>query len=307
MPSYQTKNRAYQVGDYWLSQRLSQSPAWQITYYDKATSQTVRRSTSEIDLQKAKLVLDEFFIKNHRPQNASLEDVSVAQVLISYWEDHGKNVASAPSIKICARYCTDYWGCKSINDLRSRREQEGFQKWLRETKGLSDATINRTITTLKAACNLSWANGEILGVPKFTMLTITDTSPKGRPLEKHEVRSLLVNANTDHMRRFILLMLGTVSRPDAIFDLQTPQVDYERGLIHLNPKGRKQTKKRRPTVRLPHTLISILKEVEVGHYITYRGKPVKSVKGAWRRLRANAGLDIEVQPYSLRHTMARHL
>jgi len=251
-------------------------------------------------------VLDEFFIKNHRPQNALLEDVTIAQVLISYWEEHGKNVASAPSIKISSRYCAEYWDDKTIDDLRSRREQESFQKWLRG-KGLSDSSINRTVMVLKAACNRAWANGEILGVPKFSMLTITDAPPRGRPLEKHEVRALLQNANSDHIRRFIWLMLGTCSRPDAIFDLQTPQVDFERGLIQLNATGRKQTKKRRATVRLPKTLVPILKEVEEGYYITFRGKPVKSVKGAWRKLRTRAELTDDVQPYSLRHTMARHL
>ena len=35
--------------------------------------------------------------------------------------------------------------------------------------------------------------------------------------------------------------------------------------------------------------------------------PVRSVKKAWRQLRTNAGLDATVNPYSLRHTMARWL
>jgi len=39
----------------------------------------------------------------------------------------------------------------------------------------------------------------------------------------------------------------------------------------------------------------------------YKNKRVKEVKAAWRRVRAAAGLDGAVQPYSLRHTVARYL
>jgi len=41
--------------------------------------------------------------------------------------------------------------------------------------------------------------------------------------------------------------------------------------------------------------------------IMYKKKRAKEVKAAWRRVRAAAGLDGAVQPYSLRHTVARYL
>lgn len=232
--------------------------------------------------------------------------MSIAQALVNYWEDHGKHLPSAPSIKISSRYCVEYWNNKTVADLRGRREQDAFHAWLRE-KGLSDASINRTVMVLKAGLNRAWSNGEIIGVPKLFSLTVTNSSPRGRPLEVEEVKKLLGNANNDYLRHFILLIIGTASRPDAILDLERSQCDLERGLINLQPSWRKPTKKRRPTVRIPEHLRSIIEGTDEGHFITYRNKPVKSLKGAWRNMRNKAGLDKAVNPYSLRHTIARHL
>ena len=44
-----------------------------------------------------------------------------------------------------------------------------------------------------------------------------------------------------------------------------------------------------------------------GPIVAYDSQHVKSVRTAWRKARAKAGLDKDVQPYSLRHTVARWL
>jgi len=130
--------------------------------------------------------------------------------------------------------------------------------------------------------------------------------PKGRVLSPKEVALLLTHA-PDHVRLLIYIMLGTLCRPEAAYELTGTQLDFENRLIDLNPPGRKQTKKIRPIVKMPETLAGILENSSSGHVITYRGKPVKYVRSAWRSLRTRCGLDDNVQPYSLRHTMARWL
>jgi len=159
----------------------------------------------------------------------------------------------------------------------------------------------------KAALNRAWQNGEISSVPKLMSLTVSERPPKGRPLSVEEIRALLECAQSERLYRFIMLMLGTASRPDAIRGLTKELCDLDAGLIHLNPPGRKQTKKYRPTVRMPRQLRPTIERADDGYLITYRGQPLKSLKGGWRRLRDAAGLDADVQPYSLRHTIARHL
>ncbi|MGB8313154.1 MAG: hypothetical protein WCE69_01560, partial [Aestuariivirga sp.] len=51
------------------------------------------------------------------------------------------------------------------------------------------------------------------------------------------------------------IALNTWARPEAILDLSVrAQVDFEHSLIDLNPPSRKQTKKRRPIIRLTENL-----------------------------------------------------
>ena len=102
--------------------------------------------------------------------------------------------------------------------------------------------------------------------------------------------------------------MGTLCRPDAALDLRVKdQLDFKHRLIVLNPPGRKQTKKQRPTVPMPDFLESELKDTKRKYVIEYHGRPVIKVKTAWRHLRAAAGLDAKVNPYSIRHTMSREL
>ncbi len=304
MPRY--SKREFQIGDYWLSQQ-SRSPAWCRTWFDTTTGQTKRASLGTTDLSEAKELLKEWFIDQHRPQDTAAEDITLAQILTHYWNDHGSKLSSAPATKTSCRYWLEYWEDKTVADFVGIRAQERFHKWLSEEKNLSDATINRTVMVGKAALNRAWQNGEISSVPKVISKTITEAPPKGRPLEVDEVKLLLKHAQSERMYRFIMLMLGTASRPDAIRELQKSQCDLERGLIYLNPQGRKQTKKYRPTVRMPQQLRGLIENAKDGYLITHRGQPVKSLRNSWVSLRTAAGLDGEVQPYSLRHTIARHL
>ena len=129
--------------------------------------------------------------------------------------------------------------------------------------------------------------------------------PKGRPLSMDERRALYHLADKDYLKRFILWMTGTAARPDAIVELHHTQIDLEHNLVLLNPPGREQTKKYRPTVKLPPTLRDHMGD---GPWlIMFKNKRIQDVKAAWRRARAACELDAAVQPYSIRHTMARHM
>jgi hypothetical protein len=55
--------------------------------------------------------------------------------------------------------------------------------------------------------------------------------------------------------RFVMIMLNTCARNEAIFDLDiSKQANYEFGTLDLNPIGRRQTKKRRPVIRMTTNL-----------------------------------------------------
>ncbi|MBL1430666.1 MAG: site-specific integrase [Robiginitomaculum sp.] len=299
--------RKFQLGDYWLSQR-SGSPAYYRTWLDKQNRRTHRASLGTSDYEQAKERLTAWFINHQRPEQAEPAEVSLASVLSAYYEHHGKHIRTEQRIRLAIRYWLDFFGDISVGDLASIPLQEGFHHWLR-ARGQVNTTINRNLSVGRAAINRSWKRGEIKSCPHIAMLEKGSADPKGRPLEPSEIRKLTEGATSTHLVDFIYWMLGTAARPEAITDMTWEQVDFENNLILLNPLGRKQNKKHRPTVKLPPAL----KErywnngdyPKTGPVISYRGKEVSTIRTAWRRTRAKVELDMQVNPYSLRHTAAR--
>jgi len=305
MPRY--AEREFQLGDYWLSKR-SGSPAYYRTWLDRDNRRTKRASLSTTNLDEAKQRLTDWFINNQRPQQAESEDVPLASVLSAYYEHHGKHIRSAQRVRIALRYWSEYFGDISVGALSSVPVQEGFHDWLR-AKGQVNTSINRNLSVGRAAINRAWKRGEIKNRPHIAILEKGASEPRGRPMEPDEIRMMLDGASSAHLVNFIYWMLGTAARPEAITDMTWEQVDFENNIIQLNPIGRKQNKKYRPTVKLPSHLKARYWNggnfPRSGPVIAYNGKDVKSVRTAWRCTRKKVGLDRSVNPYSLRHTAAR--
>jgi integrase len=113
----------------------------------------------------------------------------------------------------------------------------------------------------------------------------------------------------DHLRVFLVLAINTAARPEALLELRREQIDVERRLLHLNPIGRTQTKKHRPTLPISNTLLPWL-SLERDYQVQWKKEqdlPIDSIKTSWRKLRTEADLDTNVVPYTIRHTIATEL
>jgi integrase len=181
---------------------------------------------------------------------------------------------------------------------------------LAQTKQLSPSSVRGVLTVGKSALNWAHKRGEIEQVPYIQLVKVPKPEPKGRPLEIDEVATLFRLARKEHVRVFMAFMLGTAARTSAVLELTLDQIDTANGLINLNPTGRTQTKKYRPTVKLPDQLMEYAvargsATPQVSELVHFNGKPVKSIKTAWSKMRAESGLEGNIQTYSLRHTMAR--
>ena len=163
----------------------------------------------------------------------------------------------------------------------------------------------------KSALNWAWKRGDIASVPYVQLVNPPKPEPKGRPLEVNEVAKLLASADEQHIRVLIAFMVATATRTGAILDLTLAQIDLEHRLIDLNPLGREQTKKYRPTVKLPEQLVPYVEArmmtSRTEALILYDGLAVDSVKRSWATTRTASGLTGNVQTYSFKHTVARWL
>ncbi|WP_442577887.1 tyrosine-type recombinase/integrase [Mesorhizobium sp. ASY16-5R] len=300
--------RAFQIGDYWLDRRKGR-PGWYRFGYDAATRQTrkVSMDTDDLEVAKGKL-LDWYSAERLRTsQHLSSEEVTLRDIWKEYEANHVPKLRSRQAVSILLRYWLDFWGDATVADVRSIPRQEEFVAWL-FAKGLANNSCNRALEVGRGAINRSWKRGIIRDKPFIQMLKIETDRPMGRPLDVEEIRKLYTHS-ADHIRLFLVLMLATGARNEAITSLTWPQIDFEAGLVHLNPTGRKQTSKRRPTVRLTPFLREYLEPLDktTPAVMMFRGQKVQLINKGIRAALRRAEMDREVTAYSCRHTVARWL
>jgi integrase len=115
-----------------------------------------------------------------------------------------------------------------------------------------------------------------------------------------------------------LIGLYTGTRAGAIASASTQRgigrsfIDLEQGIFYRLAAGATETKKRQPPVPIPPRLLAHIRRwVATGivrdALIEWNGQPVRSVRTAFRRATALAGLDASVTPHTLRHTAATWL
>jgi integrase len=300
MPRY--TRHEFQVGEWWLSQR-SGSPAWYATCYDSETQRTRRVSLGTDDFEQARQKLLERYLEQHRPQNASAEAVALADILLDYYKSHGSQARSAGSVRTSCAYWVEFFGEAAVAEATKPPRLEAFIAHL-AGQGFATAYIQRILGVGKAALQRAWRRGEIAGAPYIPGVKVDYGEPLGRPLKIAELARLLQEA-PDHLRLMLMILIGTACRPEAALELTGAQLDFDDRLIDLNPRGRAQTKKFRPVVKMPDALATVLANAPSGRLVTFQGRPVKKINKAWRGMRQAAELDEEVNPYSIRHTVAR--
>ena len=290
--------RAIQFGEWFLYQRDG-SPAYYRARYNQTTGKLERFSLGTVSAREAREKLEAWWLQNREVKQEKLSDASLPDILRRYWENHAKNLPSASGNRDALAKWLDYWTEASVAELSVER-QEAFVKHL-EGLGIKRSTIQRTLNIGRAAISRAFKRGELSSMPFIVSVTVKSHPPKGRPLEIDEI-ARLYQAAAPHLRTFILWMIGTAARPEAVIDLRSEQVEWERRIVRLNPEGREQNKKHRPVVRLPNALAQ---QPFNGWLIAHKGKHAESVKTAWKAAAKRAALDKNVRPYSLRHTAAR--
>jgi hypothetical protein len=86
-------------------------------------------------------------------------------------------------------------------------------------------------------------------------MQVAEPRPRDQIPSFEELASLLDTKCGELLRRYDIIALNTWSRPEAIADINIrQQVDFQNGLLDLNPPSRRQSKKQRPVIRLTTNL-----------------------------------------------------
>lgn len=294
----------FQLGEYWLWYHANRDD-WCICWYD-AEARTNRRvstgvggGSGEIPPMEAQRELARWFVEADTDSHPSLpaamswSSVRVSQrlrptpagsplltdILKRWYNDHASKLARAEGYRYAIQHLERFFVQDGEGRVASMARVSDVNNAMivrfiafRRLDGVRGETIRGDIAALRSALN--WAEREELieKAPRVRDVDPADRSPP-RELEYSipEVARLLEAAwrlpERRHVHLFIMIMLSTHARVEAVLELDASQIRGDR--IFFNAPGRLQTRKKRSIVPIAPTLQPWI-ESRAGKIIRYR-------------------------------------
>lgn len=296
--------RLWEFGEQWVTDRPNTANLYR-AWYDPKARKVRYASLNTGDLEEAKKRLAAHVLQHDAMPQMAPTGIELAAVLDRYYLQHGKDTASKRSAKAALGMWKTYYGPGAlVSDVTQESCKGMVAQWRRE--GRTDGTISRYLGVGRTAFNRAVAVGELSYAPH--VIHVSAPAEYGHIASDEQMAKLLNAVEKPHLWLYCMIRLGTGCRDDAARDLSPGQVDFANGIIALNPPGRAQTKKRRPTLKLAPTLHQALVEAEVDDvYVSLHGKRQAGIRRVWDATRDRAKLPAHFIPKIIRHTMATHL
>lgn len=214
--------------------------------------------------------------------------------------DAKSDMASIKRARVAWKAAKPYWEAMPIARV-DIAASEGYRLRRHHCRAI---TVRNELAVIRAALNWCEKHKSIVKAP-FIQMPPLPQSTVGH-ITKEQFRKLVDGAARPHVKLFLKLAVGTGARSNAILDLTWDRVDFERGLIVLNPLERIQTSKYRATVPMNDQLREALKEAQAGALSDYvvehgRGK-VGSIKKGFAAACLRSG--VKATPHMMRHSAA---
>jgi hypothetical protein len=288
-----------------------------VAWYDKVQHQTCRRSLRTDDLSVAMDKINSILRSGVKGDPTAVLDEDACSDIAGVLDDYEKShldLASAGQTRTAINHLKSHIGSIRI-DAWTKVHFRKFEKDFL-ARGYKKSYLSRICAVLRAALNQAEDDEKIIRAPKIPEVCSSDDQDaaplRGRLMTTKEIANLFEQVNEEHFLDYLIAELNTASRPITILECDTQGIDWSHAIFEMNPAGRPQTKKYRPTVRIPKTWEPWLRQAPPGRLISFNGKPVQSIKKAFRTARKNADLKpdaagVGVATYSIRHTLARYL
>lgn len=172
----------------------------------------------------------------------------------------------------------------------------------RRAEGRAESTVATELKHLRLSLNWGEKNKHLTKAPFIEVPA--DSDPRNRYLTKAEMRRLIDNVASPHIRVAMELLLATAGRVGAVLELTWDRVDFERGKIQLKTSERG---KGRAVVAMSDRIKAVLEQAyhdrTCEYVVEYASGPVKSIRKGIANAAARAGVE-EVTPHVFRHTAA---
>jgi len=305
MPRPRT-NALFEIAGQWIA-RDPGSPNLYRFWTEPGTGRTRRASLCTTDFEEAKRRFAEAVLL----KGPKTPDSPLATVLESYFLERTDKLPSAKHARLAGRTLLGCFG----PTIRCSQITEAKLKWFAESsalKGHSLSYISRNLSVLAAAMGHASLPVKVyFGKAQIQQRWSLQTKAPRRAFipSDDELAKFLSADLPEAFLRWAIISSLTGARPEAALDLARASRIHDAGLLNLNPEGRPQNKKYRPTVREPKALSAWLTRwereadkagMELTRYSDYWS--VESVQTACERARLKTG--IPMSAYSFRHKVA---
>lgn len=334
--------RAWQFHEQWLSREKGSANFYRYWYVgsESGRRRVNRESLGTDDLEEAKTRLVRIVLGDAPADPLAPDQVFFAAIMRYYMDNHGNRIRSRAAAQrafdLALAYLKTATGrdAPSVADFGLAR-QENFMRWCRDECGITAKSIATYLAMIRAG--MAYAarprivldskgverEARMLSAPFFVQASEKEVVrvtglPRSRPrdfIPSDAQVAAFIDATyreddekeareREHLFRYCIIALNTWARPEAILELNVAeQVDFATGLVDLNPKGRTQNNKYRPTIRLTDNLRGWLLHWNLERPIVYFGQPVEDIPPRTiKKIGERAGVQQMVR-YSLRHYM----
>ncbi|WP_051504137.1 hypothetical protein [Sphingomonas jaspsi] len=272
MPRKKSATVHYQRGNLQLVQRPGR-PSLEITWYDPTAGGNRYSSTGTLSIEEGKLKLDDKYLELTKgveccPTCRRPYDTGKQFTVLEAIEVHLATSKSKPSYKaIAARldHIVSFLETQARPDIFCSQVDEAwiarFRAWNEQIPVVSPAgnVRDRALSTVEnSVLQLAAAMRCVKEEPQFKTIQVKtlNRTPSYRAtiddLAAMFAYALTPKKRRDNLLAFLRVSVLTMARPDAAHELsidpRRKQWDAQHGIVHLNPAGRRQTKKVRATV-----------------------------------------------------------
>jgi integrase len=261
----------------------------------KSTGTGNRRLAERIDERYR----EEANLKRHGVGELS-PDMTFAELAVRFLAEGAPKPYHTDRLKVLL----PFWGETAIGRITKNQTREYRQLRHRE-KELTDTTINRDLECLRHI--LFWAVDEgLLVTNPLSRMRLERERKRKRPVLSLAEEDRLLLAAAPHLRSLVVAALDAGMRRGELLAQRWEDVDFARRLLFVTHSKTPEGESRE--IPLTSRLFNLLwgTREDEGTIFTFEGKPIRSVKTAWKAALRRAGIR-HYRFHDLRHSFNSRL
>lgn len=267
----------------------------------------LRESTCTTDRRKAEQYclkrVGELQHRAERKEKGELEEMSIDAAFGRYFEESGQYQSKPDNLLNRLSQISTILNCNYLSEITEEKLSDYVSI---RSKTVKSGTLNRELAIISAVVNMARDKWKVKTVyVKIRKFMMREPSENVKYLKTWKDAQNIIDAAPDHIKPIIYTALYTGLRLGNILNLKWSDIDFENSCITVLVKDRGKLGGKVFTVPMIDSLRRVIEnQPKTNEFVfTYKGRPIQSIKTAWKHLFKRSGLPY-INFHTLRHTAA---